>query len=409
MDGMRQVSRTVATVVLLLLILPRPAKLNIRIDKSAELEKIEHKIEYTMGSMERQSEAGNEIDLEDSNLISKTFANEIGADASALGDELGEEVGQFGEEATKTGIAYGKAAENASSGWQLGRDGNIFGHELGDEGTVLGHEASNSAINFGHEVSQEAKSVIKREIVSKENPSVTCACTCSSNGNVTKIANAAHDVASAAGKVASSVAGAAGNVAGDAANIGKTVGNIAGDAANAASNVAGDAANAAGNIAGDVGNAIGGVENAAGNVAGDIGNAAGNIAGDIGKTAGNIAGNSSTILTIFAIVLTAQNAKAGTLNFGSLMGDVSQVAIAGEKVIYQLENAVASFQSNFVQPTTLNILSDMGNALGDLANANTSPRVKDDYMQSEATNLLGDVLAGVGTDLGDLANATTSL
>ncbi|XP_052836890.1 uncharacterized protein LOC128252827 [Drosophila gunungcola] len=118
---------------------------------------------------------------------------------------------------------------------------------------------------------------------------------------------------------------------------------------------------------------------------------------------------SSTILTIFAIVLTAQNAKAGTLNFGSLMGDVSQVAIAGEKVIYQLENAVASFQSNFVQPTTLNILSDMGNALGDLANANTSPRVKDDYMQSEATNLLGDVLAGVGTDLGDLANAITSL
>jgi len=49
------------------------------------------------------------------------------------------------------------------------------------------------------------------------------------------------------------------------------------------------------------------------------------------------------------------------------MGDVSQVAVAGEKVIRQLENAVASSQSDFVQPTTLNILSDMGNALGDLA------------------------------------------
>ncbi|XP_017131170.1 uncharacterized protein LOC108148603 [Drosophila elegans] len=73
MDEMRQVSRTVATVVLLLLILPRPAKLHIGIDKSAELEKIENNIEYTFGSMEKQLEAGNEIDLEDSNLLSKAF------------------------------------------------------------------------------------------------------------------------------------------------------------------------------------------------------------------------------------------------------------------------------------------------------------------------------------------------
>ncbi|XP_017058176.1 uncharacterized protein LOC108099293 [Drosophila ficusphila] len=115
------------------------------------------------------------------------------------------------------------------------------------------------------------------------------------------------------------------------------------------------------------------------------------------------------IATLFAIVLLAQNAKAGSLSFGSLMGDVSQVAVAGEKVIHQLENAVASSQSDFVEPSTLNILSDMGNALGDLANAITSLRFEDDYMQPEATNLLGDVLGGVGTGLGDLANAITSL
>jgi len=76
---------------------------------------------------------------------------------------------------------------------------------------------------------------------------------------------------------------------------------------------------------------------------------------------------SFTILTLFTIVLVVQNARAGTLSIGSLMGDVSQVAVAGEKVIHQLENAVASSQSDLVQPTTLNILSDMGNALGDLA------------------------------------------
>ncbi|EDV53085.1 uncharacterized protein LOC6555328 [Drosophila erecta] len=118
---------------------------------------------------------------------------------------------------------------------------------------------------------------------------------------------------------------------------------------------------------------------------------------------------SSTILTLFAFVLGAQSARAGTLTLGYLMGDVSQVAIAGEKVIHQLENAVTSSQSDFVQPTTLNILSDMGNALGDLSNAITSLKVENDYMQPEATNLLGDVLGGVGTGLGDLANAITSL
>lgn len=76
---------------------------------------------------------------------------------------------------------------------------------------------------------------------------------------------------------------------------------------------------------------------------------------------------SFTILTLFTIVLMVQNSRAGTLSIGSLMGDVSQVAVAWEKIIHQLENAVASSQSDLVQPTTLNILSDMGNALGDLA------------------------------------------
>ncbi|XP_050744471.1 uncharacterized protein LOC108025145 isoform X3 [Drosophila biarmipes] len=79
------------------------------------------------------------------------------------------------------------------------------------------------------------------------------------------------------------------------------------------------------------------------------------------------------ILTLFAIVLVARRAEAGSLNLGSLMGDVSQVAVAGEK------------------------------------NAITSLRVENDYVQPEATNLLGDVLGGVGTGLGDLANAITSL
>ncbi|BFF93113.1 uncharacterized protein DMAD_11018 [Drosophila madeirensis] len=113
--------------------------------------------------------------------------------------------------------------------------------------------------------------------------------------------------------------------------------------------------------------------------------------------------------TILATALLAHQAAAGTISFGSLMGDVSQVAVAGEKAWHQLANAVGASQTEFVQPETLNILSDMANGLGDLANAITSLRVETDYVQPEASNLLGDVLSGVGTGLGELANAITSL
>ncbi|EDW39364.1 GL13451 [Drosophila persimilis] len=113
--------------------------------------------------------------------------------------------------------------------------------------------------------------------------------------------------------------------------------------------------------------------------------------------------------TILAIALMTHQVAAGTLSFGNFMGDVSQVAVAGEKAWHQLANAVGVSQPEIVQPETLNILSDMANGLGDLANAITSLSVETDYVQPEASNLLGDVLDDVGTGLGDLANAITSL
>ncbi|XP_017076143.1 uncharacterized protein LOC108111267 [Drosophila eugracilis] len=73
MDEMRQVSRTVATVALLLLILPRPALLYGQSEESHEGEQIEHEIEGAMGNMERHFESGNGINHRESNAISKAF------------------------------------------------------------------------------------------------------------------------------------------------------------------------------------------------------------------------------------------------------------------------------------------------------------------------------------------------
>ncbi|EDV93171.1 uncharacterized protein LOC6564225 [Drosophila grimshawi] len=111
------------------------------------------------------------------------------------------------------------------------------------------------------------------------------------------------------------------------------------------------------------------------------------------------------VVVALAIILVAQQVQAGTLNFGNIMGDVSKVAVAGEKVIHQLENELITYE----EPTTLNVLSDMANALGDLANALTNLRVEQNYVEAEPSNLIGSLLGSVGDALGHLANTITSL
>ncbi|KRG00030.1 uncharacterized protein Dwil_GK14127, isoform C [Drosophila willistoni] len=110
-----------------------------------------------------------------------------------------------------------------------------------------------------------------------------------------------------------------------------------------------------------------------------------------------------------SLMLIVQPISAGTidLSFGGLMSDVAQVAVAGEKVIHQLENQVSASQvDTVVEPSTQNLLGDMANALGDLANAITSIKlVNAEYMEPETQNLLSDMANG----LGDLANIITSI
>ncbi|XP_023176549.2 uncharacterized protein LOC111603269 [Drosophila hydei] len=116
------------------------------------------------------------------------------------------------------------------------------------------------------------------------------------------------------------------------------------------------------------------------------------------------------IVALLAVVLVAQQVDAGTINFGDLMGDVSKVAVAGEKVIHQLENQLsAQSDVEYVKPETLNLLSDMANGLGDLANALTNLRAQRDYVQPEPRNLIGSLMGDMGNAFGHLANTITSL
>lgn len=76
------------------------------------------------------------------------------------------------------------------------------------------------------------------------------------------------------------------------------------------------------------------------------------------------------IVALLAIFVVAQQVDAGTITFGDLMGDISKVAVAGEKVIHQLENKVsdaAQSEVEDVETAIQNMLNDMANGLDDLA------------------------------------------
>lgn len=75
------------------------------------------------------------------------------------------------------------------------------------------------------------------------------------------------------------------------------------------------------------------------------------------------------IVALLASLLVAQQVQAGTMTFGDLMSDVSQVSVAGEKTIHHLENQLDAAQpdAEYAEAATQNLLSDMANGLGDLA------------------------------------------
>ncbi|KAL7728812.1 hypothetical protein ACLKA6_004167 [Drosophila palustris] len=108
------------------------------------------------------------------------------------------------------------------------------------------------------------------------------------------------------------------------------------------------------------------------------------------------------VFALLAIILVAQKVEAGTITFGGLMGDISKVAVSGEKLIHQLENQleVSQPETSYMEPDTQNLLGDMANALGQLAPSNVKPQPR---------NLIGDALGDMGNALGDLANTITKL
>ncbi|XP_030559029.1 uncharacterized protein LOC115761409 [Drosophila novamexicana] len=117
------------------------------------------------------------------------------------------------------------------------------------------------------------------------------------------------------------------------------------------------------------------------------------------------------IVALLASLLVAQQVQAGTMTFGDLMSDVSQVSVAGEKTIHHLENQLDAAQpdAEYAEAATQNLLSDMANGLGDLANALASFRVQRDYVQPQPKNLIGSLMGDMGDTLGHLANTITRL
>ncbi|KAL7728813.1 hypothetical protein ACLKA6_004167 [Drosophila palustris] len=117
------------------------------------------------------------------------------------------------------------------------------------------------------------------------------------------------------------------------------------------------------------------------------------------------------VFALLAIILVAQKVEAGTITFGGLMGDISKVAVSGEKLIHQLENQleVSQPETSYMEPDTQNLLGDMANALGQLANTITHLRIQPSNVKPQPRNLIGDALGDMGNALGDLANTITKL
>ncbi|KAH8310466.1 hypothetical protein KR044_001530 [Drosophila immigrans] len=113
------------------------------------------------------------------------------------------------------------------------------------------------------------------------------------------------------------------------------------------------------------------------------------------------------IFALLAIILAVQHCEAGPISIGDLMGDVSKVAVAGEKLRHQLENQLGAAQLDMA-PTSKNIMN-LTNALENLVVAITFTSQQLDNVEPENYNIVVDALGTMATTLGDLANLITSL
>ncbi|KAH8247615.1 hypothetical protein KR038_007101 [Drosophila bunnanda] len=136
-------------------------------------------------------------------------------------------------------------------------------------------------------------------------------------------------------------------------------------------------------------------------------NLLGDVLGGVGTGLGDLA-NAITSLSVQtkSIPLT-KDISISAASLGEVLGNVTDVAVAGQKFLLQLEVAVGASKSDSIATnTTADILSDLGNALVDLAASITTA---ESNVQLGSPDVLGDVLKGMGNGLQALGNSIANV
>ncbi|XP_020811634.1 uncharacterized protein LOC110186702 [Drosophila serrata] len=136
-------------------------------------------------------------------------------------------------------------------------------------------------------------------------------------------------------------------------------------------------------------------------------NLLGDVLGGVGTGLGDLANAITSLSVQPKSVSQARDISTSAASLGELMGNVTDVAVSGQKFLLQLEIAVGASKSDSVGTnTTADILCDLGNSLVDLA---TSITIAESNVQLGSSNVLGDVLKGMGTGLQSLGSSIANV
>ncbi|KAH8281027.1 hypothetical protein KR054_007255 [Drosophila jambulina] len=136
-------------------------------------------------------------------------------------------------------------------------------------------------------------------------------------------------------------------------------------------------------------------------------NLLGDVLGGVGTGLGDLANAITSLSVQKKSISQASDISISAASLGEVMGNVTDVAVSGQKFLLQLEVAVGASKSDSVATnTTADILTDLGNALVDFA---TSISTAESNVQFGSSNVLGDVLNGMGNGLQALGNSIANV
>ncbi|KAH8247132.1 hypothetical protein KR032_010670 [Drosophila birchii] len=132
-------------------------------------------------------------------------------------------------------------------------------------------------------------------------------------------------------------------------------------------------------------------------------NLLGDVLGGVGTGLGDLANAITSLSVQKKDVSQNEDITISAASLGEVMGNVTDMAVAGQKFLLQLEVAVGASKSDSISTnSTADIISDLGNALVDLANSISNA---ESNVQLGSPNILGDVLKGMGNGLQAMGNS----